>query len=155
MHSGCAALNGLVRISIGRTVSFHIQVLRFDSSRNQAIRVQRIRFCCWGYFSCGCSCVPAVSPQLFFSQVPMRGGCFYACVCSSSTCAIGAGWGPLLRLRQFLPSYLSVTFAFICVGWRFGTALGTFSCGCQGCGFFPHVRDFRASFGELCVPGDI
>ena len=70
------------------------------------------------------------------------------------------GGGPLLRLRQFLLSYLSVTFAFMCVGWHCGTDLGTFSCGClrqccQGCGFFPHVRDFRASFGGLCMPGDI
>ena len=66
---------------------------------------------------------------------------------SPALSAPGGVGGPLLRLRQFLPSYLSVTFAFICVGWRCGTDLGTFSCGClrqccQGCGFFPPHQRF-------------
>ena len=89
----------------------------------------------------------------------MRGGCFYTCVCSSSTCAIGAGWGGA-------SASLATIFAFVFVGnvclhvcglaliWaRF--LVVAFGSVAKVAGFFPHVRDFRASFGGLCMPGDI
>ena len=87
--------------------------------------------------------------------MPKSGGCFYTCVCSSSTCAIGAGWGASASLVTI--------FAFVFVGniclCMYGLALRH----CLGhvflwlpsavlprLRFFPHTRDFCASFGEFC-----
>ena len=135
----CTALNGSVRISVGRTVYLYIRVLRFDSSWNRAIRVQM-------------STVPLLG--LFFLRLFLS-----ACGISAAFFLVGAqerwlflylrlffvlhplalsapGRGPQLRLRRFLPSFLSVTPRLVDV-WVLVVAFGSVA---KVAFFSPHPR---------------